>query len=968
MFADKCFCLLQDANYEHSDEEKSLQSVSPQSTKEEGYASEERPNSQPSDGAAQQRQQRQQPLQQMQHSNHVQTSPSATTTAANSAAISPPLFGNFTRGSGRLSMLANNYDVWADAADRQLLRSNAAQTKEQQQQQTPATSTSATGATNGQQQDQLLYRRRLQQHQQLQHSQTYDSSLGSMTSTSSQENDHHHHHHHLHQQQQQQHPQVPRLLVTQHSVTSEQQQQQQPPTPSSSSNSTLKNGCLSVIIDMAKESGPLGIHVLPDDMNNDTGERAILKEGLLIQAIEPGGRIDRDGRLAVGDVIVEIDSQQFAGLDFNQAQDIFRSSLQNATIKLLVRKTASSSSSTDICDNRSNRQSTTGDNNNNQQMCSTSTTSSSPKKEIPNNHQNDEDVFVEGEARAGQQTKMATVTTTRKHSIGGGTGAPALLAPNNNSSKPPIVVVNTRRIGKKYHIQLKKGVHSLGFTITTRDNPAGGLSPIYIKTILPRGAAVQDGRLKPGDRLLEVCGIEMTGKTQEEAVKILRNLPTDSIVDLIVSRQEVEMSPSPLMPRQLPPEKVNEPQCSSTNVEREVLVFKIPLNDTLSSGLGVSVKGKTTATASSEGNTDKQQQHIDLGIFVKAVFTGGAAWKDGRLRQDDQLISINDIPLSGKTNSEAMETLRREMIKPQGGKNGSGEMAEGGKPDSITVTVARRVCRSPSHFNTGENGGLCSGNDDSSSQRTTSLYHGGNASALNPNHQLHHYHHQHEASILSSHSYDMSFSGTESGGTQSPTKNSSSSNNSPTSPQLKMNGSHNGTGGSSGQEEDSYRSSENTVIFNSRLLNQSSASLPSPVKEQQQQQSTNDTSAAHYDSELSLNEDGDRSASDRFRRDGFGRQSMSEKRHAQLDAKSTDTYRRNKKSREDKLNVAADNDDEDERDEEDGNSVVVVEQMEMQTKTSQQHGHVLMSYGEDEDSDRAEAIRRMASASLKGNF
>lgn len=35
-----------------------------------------------------------------------------------------------------------------------------------------------------------------------------------------------------------------------------------------------------------------------------------------------------------------------------------------------------------------------------------------------------------------------------------------------------------------------------------------------------------------------------------------------------------------------------------------------------------------------------------------------------------------------------------------------------------------------------------------------------------------------------------------------------------------------------------------------------------------------------------------------FSRDAFGRQSMSEKRHATLDAKNTDTYQRNKKFRE----------------------------------------------------------------------
>lgn len=51
---------------------------------------------------------------------------------------------------------------------------------------------------------------------------------------------------------------------------------------------------------------------------------------------------------------------------------------------------------------------------------------------------------------------------------------------------------------------------------------------------------------------------------------------------------------------------------------------------------------------------------------------------------------------------------------------------------------------------------------------------------------------------------------------------------------------------------------------------------------------------ATYASQLSLeNPQG-------FSRDAFGRQSMSEKRHATLDAKSTDTYQRTKKLREER--------------------------------------------------------------------
>ena len=252
-------------------------------------------------------------------------------------------------------------------------------------------------------------------------------------------------------------------------------------------------------------------------------------------------------------------------------------------------------------------------------------------------------------------------------------------------SSPGILVGSSgnKKIGKKYHIRLLKRANGLGFSITTRDNPAGtGVPPIYIKNILPKGSAIFDGRLKQGDRLLEVNGIEITGKSQEETVEFLKSIPVGKFVDLIVSRQEplysLDPLPSPSVPRKIPPEKAVVDDDSHSEKPREVLTFEIPLNDTGSAGLGVSVKGRREPDPD-----DSNGGMTDCGIFVNSVITGGAASKDGRLKRMDQLISINEISLLGMTNSEAMETLRKVMMSLPDGPDSN--------PGVIILTIARRV-------------------------------------------------------------------------------------------------------------------------------------------------------------------------------------------------------------------------------------------------------------------------------------
>lgn len=223
---------------------------------------------------------------------------------------------------------------------------------------------------------------------------------------------------------------------------------------------------------------PLGLTAIPD---NEHGG------GLLVQHVEPGSRAER-GRLRKGDRILEINGTKLIGLTELKVQEYLRKALEASELRVRVIRASK--------ENKYRRR-------------------DSKVAEM---------IEAEEKLATGLESKVATVSPTRK--------------PNTAPVGATLQVANTRKLGRKIEIILKKGPNGLGFSVTTRDNPAGGHCPIYIKNILPRGAAIEDGRLKPGDRLLEVDGILMTGKSQTDVVSILRATQPGATVRLVVSRQQ----------------------------------------------------------------------------------------------------------------------------------------------------------------------------------------------------------------------------------------------------------------------------------------------------------------------------------------------------------------------------------------------------------------------------------------------
>ncbi|XP_021398616.2 partitioning defective 3 homolog isoform X9 [Lonchura striata] len=386
--------------------------------------------------------------------------------------------------------------------------------------------------------------------------------------------------------------------------------------------------------------------------------------GLLVKRLEKGGKAEQENLFRENDCIVRINDGDLRNRRFEQAQHMFRQAMRTPFIWFHVVPAASKEQY--------------------EQLSQSESVFYSSRFSPDSQYADGKSINSSGlhtlqrMSRAGNHSDQTDSYSQLPHSVNSSGKPPSGLVPSPQKvlTSTANSGYNTKKIGKRLSIQLRKGTEGLGFSITSRDVPIGGSAPIYVKNILPRGAAIQDGRLKAGDRLIEVNGVDLTGKTQEEVVSLLRSTKMGGTVALLIFRQEETFHPRELNAEQsqsqIPKEtKAEEEELVLTpDGTREFLTFEVPLNDSGSAGLGVSVKGNRS-----------KENHADLGIFVKSIINGGAASKDGRLRVNDQLIAVNGESLLGKTNQDAMETLRRSMS------------TEGNKRGMIQLIVARRISK-----------------------------------------------------------------------------------------------------------------------------------------------------------------------------------------------------------------------------------------------------------------------------------
>ncbi|XP_046863474.1 afadin-like [Xenia sp. Carnegie-2017] len=78
----------------------------------------------------------------------------------------------------------------------------------------------------------------------------------------------------------------------------------------------------------------------------------------------------------------------------------------------------------------------------------------------------------------------------------------------------------------------------MGVSIVAAKGGGQGKSGINVKEVIANGPAAVDGRVSPGDQIIEVDGESLVGIEQEDAVKIL--IKCGSIVNLTIAKGAAE--------------------------------------------------------------------------------------------------------------------------------------------------------------------------------------------------------------------------------------------------------------------------------------------------------------------------------------------------------------------------------------------------------------------------------------------
>ncbi|XP_065340777.1 multiple PDZ domain protein-like isoform X6 [Cloeon dipterum] len=333
------------------------------------------------------------------------------------------------------------------------------------------------------------------------------------------------------------------------------------------------------------KKGPQGLGIMIIE-----GKHAEVGQGIFISDLQEGSAAEQGG-ITVGDMILQVNKDTLVGYNYDSAAALLKRT--EGVVTLVV--------------------------------CSPN------KKETKPGSKSSSVYFSTNSASLPSKPSHLPVTTSRSPSTPSasplrGSISPAMATMNSrpksphlrNTEEPPEPPADPAtcpiKPGKETTIEVNKDKMGLGLSIVGGSDTL--LSAIIIHEVYPDGAAAKDGRLRPGDQILEVNTEDFRSITHTKALTVLRQTPAK--VKMVVLREEAAKE---------------EDRYDALDVE----LVKKP-----GKGLGLSIVGRKNGT----------------GVFISDVVHGGTAEADGRLMKGDQILAVNGQDLKSASQEEAAAVLK----------------------------------------------------------------------------------------------------------------------------------------------------------------------------------------------------------------------------------------------------------------------------------------------------------------------
>ncbi|KAM7394183.1 hypothetical protein PAMP_020997 [Pampus punctatissimus] len=270
----------------------------------------------------------------------------------------------------------------------------------------------------------------------------------------------------------------------------------------------------------------------------------------------------------------------------------------------------------------------------------------------------------------------------------------------------PRSVQLTRVPGKSLGISIMGG-RGMGRRLSSGEMMRG----VFIKHISPDSPAAHNGTLQTGDRILEVCGVDLRDASHEQAVEAIRRAG-NSVVFLVQSGQHRPQSPMLTNhERQTPTPQSNSysskapsPTFDRTD-RRSPITVTTPITAAAEDGEDTgrkkmlqrygSLSGKLQmielekdSAAHSLGISltgNKDGSRARMGVYVADIDPQGPAGLDGRIQVGDELLEINGQILYGRSHQNASTIINNAPPKVKiiliRNKAALGEMALGSRAE-----------------------------------------------------------------------------------------------------------------------------------------------------------------------------------------------------------------------------------------------------------------------------------------------